>query len=141
MADAIPGARFVEIHDLKGVPTPVEVVRINEPSAIEQPADFAVSTDRRDRLTLRMVRLIPTTIRAMLRAMGQRESSQVVPAPSPGSSGARRGRRLSVFEGWVEIEPSGFEPAAFRTERVTFTASGSTNRSQTLGLTAQAVAG
>jgi pimeloyl-ACP methyl ester carboxylesterase len=55
------------LHSLKGVPDPVEIVRIDKPSTKSESLDFATITDRADRLTLRAARRMPTLLRALAR--------------------------------------------------------------------------
>ena len=59
------------LHNLKGVPDPVEIVRIDEPSKKAESLDFTSITDRADRLTLRAARRMPTLLRALAR-LGER---------------------------------------------------------------------
>lgn len=55
------------LYNLKGIPDPVEIVSIDEPSMTAEPLDLTTITDRADRLTLRAARRVPTLMRALAR--------------------------------------------------------------------------
>jgi class 3 adenylate cyclase len=55
------------LHSLRGVPDPVEIVRIDKPSEKAESLDFTTITDRADRLALRAARRMPALMRALAR--------------------------------------------------------------------------
>lgn len=73
-SDLLVGSRHTirqfGIHDLKGVPSPVEIVSVGAPSATGPPADAAVTSGGRDRAALRLARSTPGFVRALLRLGG-----------------------------------------------------------------------
>lgn len=58
-------------HDLKGVPTPVDVVSIGQPTTTDLTSDVGPTVGRADRLTLRLARRMPAAMRAISRLVAR----------------------------------------------------------------------
>jgi class 3 adenylate cyclase len=73
-SDLLVGSRHTirpfGLHDLKGVPSPVEIVTIGASTAPTPPADTAIRSGGGDRAALRLARSTPGFVRALLRLGG-----------------------------------------------------------------------
>jgi class 3 adenylate cyclase len=73
-SDLLVGSRHTirpfGLHDLKGVPSPVEIVTIGASTEPQPPADAAIRSGGRDRAALRLARSTPGFLRALLRLGG-----------------------------------------------------------------------